>query len=118
MAKKSIGFIVAGAIAGTITGLFGGGGGMLLIPLLSIFTNLDDSAIFPSSVTTILPICITSLLLQFGQGPVPIKEILMYLPGSAVGGILAGIWGKKIPMRWLHRLLGLLILWGGFQYLW
>ena len=38
--------------------------------------------------------------------------------GSALGGSLAGLWGKKIPTRWLHRGLGVLILWGGIRYLW
>jgi len=40
-----------------------------------------------------------------------------YLFGSAAGGFLAGMYGKKIPTKWLHRGLGVLILWGGFRYL-
>ena len=45
-------------------------------------------------------------------------DSLPYLLGSALGGSLAGLWGKKIPTRWLHRGLGVLILWGGIRYLW
>ena len=39
------------------------------------------------------------------------------LIGSGAGGILAGFFGSKIPTHWLHRLLGVLILWGGYRYL-
>jgi Na+/H+ antiporter NhaC len=34
-----------------------------------------------------------------------------------IGVLLAGIIGKKIPVLWLHRILGVLILWGGIRYL-
>ena len=37
---------------------------------------------------------------------------------GAIGGVLAGMFGKKIPTVWLHRGLGILILWGGIRYLW
>ena len=42
---------------------------------------------------------------------------LPYLPGRALGGLAAGVWGTKIPAQWLHRGLGLLIVWGGIRYL-
>ena len=32
----------AGACAGAVTGLFGAGGGMVLVPLLSLLTDMDD----------------------------------------------------------------------------
>ena len=41
-----------------------------------------------------------------------------WLIGSTIGGILAGQFGKHIPVKWLHRGLGILILWGGIRYLW
>lgn len=107
----------AGAAAGIINGLFGAGGGMILVPLLNKATLLDQKEIFPSSICIILPLCILTLALQSG-GSLPWENAFPYLIGSGIGGILAGIFGKRIPQQWLHRVLGLLILWGGFQYLW
>ena len=117
MKNQAIGLAIAGTVAGAATGLFGGGGGMLLVPLLSILAKLDEQEIFPASVSIILPICITSLLLALGQYEIPVKEILIYLPGSAIGGVLAGRYGRNIPTLWLHRLLGVFVLWGGIRYL-
>ena len=105
---------LAGLAAGSVNGLFGAGGGMVLVPLLTK-TGLNQEQIFPSSVVIILPICIISLLLS--GSPIPWATALPYLLGSAIGGIGAGLWGKKIPVLWLHRALGLLILWGGIRYL-
>lgn len=107
----------AGALAGLVNGLFGAGGGMVLVPLLTLLTDLDENEIFPASVTIIFPICIVSLLLQFGITGLPLKEGWPYLLGSIPGGLLAGFWGHKIPVKWLHRILGLLILYGGIKYL-
>ncbi len=114
----SWGILLAGTLAGAVNGLFGAGGGMVLVPLLTLLAHLKEDAVFPSSVSIILPICLVSLAYTAVRDGLPWQQALPYLFGSALGGILAGCWGKKIPVLWLHRGLGLLILWGGFRYLW
>lgn len=104
----------AGLAAGSINGLLGAGGGMVLVPLLTR-CGLRQEQVFPCSVAIILPICIVSLV--WGGNRIPWDTALPYLLGSAAGGIAAGLWGKKIPVLWLHRALGVLILWGGVRYL-
>ena len=112
---RLLGMLAAGLTAGCVTGLFGGGGGMVLVPLLTLLTDLKEDEIFPGSICVILPVCITSLLLSPAGN---LGDTLFWLPGSLMGGILAGRLGGKIPAKWLHRSLGILILWGGFRYLW
>lgn len=115
--KKWLFCAIAGFTAGTVTGLFGAGGGMVLVPLLSLLADFEEDEIFPSSLAIILPICIVSLCVTAINGRLVWQDALPYLFGSAVGGFAAGLWGKRIPTIWLHRMLGLLILWGGFRYL-
>ena len=110
----SLGGIIAGLAAGAVNGLFGAGGGMVLIPLLGLLTRMEEDEIFASSLSIILPICIVSLL---STDSIAWQDALPWLPGSALGGVLAGIWGKKIPVKWLHRGLGIFIIWGGLRYL-
>lgn len=114
---KYMGIALAGALAGTVNGLFGAGGGMVLVPLLTALTPLEDEAVFPASISIILPVCVVSLSVTAITGSIPWAQSVPYLIGSAAGGILAGIFGKKIPVKWLHRGLGILILWGGYRYL-
>lgn len=108
---------LAGAAAGAVAGLFGAGGGMVLVPLLVLLVRMDDREVFPASVSIILPICLTSILITGLSVGIAWKEALPYLPGSALGGFLAGRWGRRIPTVWLHRGLGALIIWGGIRYL-
>lgn len=115
--KKYLGASLAGLGAGIVNGLFGAGGGMVLVPLLTGLTTLEDEEIFPSSVSIILPICLVSLAFSLAGEELDWTAALPYLLGSGLGGIAAGLWGRRIPTKWLHRLLGVLILWGGIRYL-
>lgn len=113
--RKNTGLIFAGLCAGAVNGLFGAGGGMLLVPMLTTFTDLTEQEIFPCSVAVILPLCVVSLLFA---DSLPMMKAFPFMAGSALGGLFAGLWGKRIPTLWLHRCLGILILWGGVRYLW
>ena len=107
---------LAGIAAGAVNGLFGAGGGMVLVPLLGNKTGISEQERFPTSVAIIAPICIVSLLLSV-QRELTFGQVLPYLIGSVIGGIAAGLWGHRIPTIWLHRILGIFILWGGIRYL-
>lgn len=114
---RSWGLMAAGFAAGCVTGLFGGGGGMVLVPLLGLLTDLEEKTVFPASISIILPVCLVSLSITAFHSPLPWQAAFPYLLGSLLGGTCAGKWGQRIPVKWLHRSLGILILWGGFRYL-
>lgn len=116
--SKKTGATISGTAAGAINGLFGAGGGMVLIPLLSALAGITGPDLFPNSVAVILPISLVTLSVTALGTPLPWLEAIPWMIGSAVGGILAGHFGKKIPVKWLHRVLGLLILYGGVRYIW
>lgn len=115
--SKTTGFIISGVAAGAVNGLFGAGGGMVLVPLLSSVADVEDKELFPTSVAIILPVSLVSLGITALRSPLPLVEAIPYLAGSAIGGILTGFLGKRIPTKWLHRALGALVLIGGIRYL-
>lgn len=115
--RRFWGGAAAGALAGMVNGLFGAGGGMVFLPALSRLARPKEEELFPASVATITPLCLVSLTVYGLQGPLPWAQALPYLIGSALGGVGAGLFGKKIPTALLHRVLGALILWGGIRNL-
>ncbi len=112
------GAALAGLLAGIVNGIFGGAGGMILIPTLQMLTDIQEDALFPMSVSVMLPVSLLSLWLAAGAAPLPWAEALPYLLGSVAGGVLVGLMGRRIPTVWLHRIFGIMILWGGIRYLW
>ena len=117
MRNVKFGMVLSGACAGLVAGLFGAGGGLVLVPLLTLLTDTAEKSVFSSSISIILPICLVCIAVMAITAGIPVRPALPYLLGSVIGGLCAGIWGQKIPVCWLHRGLGLLILWGGYRYL-
>lgn len=114
--RKKIRSLAAGAAAGAVNGLFGAGGGMVLVPMLSGNSEFTESEVFSSSVLIILPICLVSLGITTGW-QLPWSQAWPFLAGGIPGGILAALLGKRIPLVWLHRFLGIMICYGGIKYL-
>ena len=117
MKKEGYGAVLAGALAGLANGLFGAGGGMLLLPVLEKTTKLEDRELFASSVCIILPLSLVSLGVCFFRGGSFAGESLPYLMGGAGGGVVAGLLLKRLPTKLLHYVLGGFILWGGIRLL-
>lgn len=113
--RKNYGAALAGAAAGLANGLFGAGGGMLLLPLLERLTDLEPRERFASSVCIILPLSLVSVLVYLLRGGAFTTEAVPYLIGGAIGGITAGLLLKRLPTKLLHRIMGVLILWGGLR---
>lgn len=117
MEKGKVKITLAAVAAGAVNGLLGAGGGMILVPALSVSGELEENEIFPASVSMILPACLVSLVAA-GIPSLPWRDAAPYLAGSAIGGIAAGLTAKKIPTKYLHKILGAFILFAGVRYLW
>lgn len=112
---KKNGAWLSGAAAGIVNGLFGAGGGMVLLPLLQRTTRLKQHELFACCVCVILPLSMVSAGVYLLRGGSFAVESVPYLIGGAIGGVIAGLTLQKLPTVWLHRLLGAFILWGGVR---
>ena len=113
--KQTGKYLIAGALAGILNGLFGAGGGLVLVPLLSNWADLTEKQAFATSVAIILPLSVVSYALFCLQDGNVWVEALPYLLGGILGGLLSAKLFQRIPAIWLHRLFGILILYGGVK---
>ena len=113
--SKPLWFALAGAAAGVVNGFFGGGGGMVLVPLLAGKCGLDQRKAFATSVAVILPLCALSVAVYLFRGGLDVMAALPYLIGGTVGGWAGGKWFKGVKMPWLKRAFGLLLIYGGVR---
>lgn len=107
MAKTNGGFL-SGTAAGLLNGLFGSGGGTVLVPLLKK-GGLPAQNAHAVSVAVILPISLFSALLYSREG-FSLWAAMPYLPAGLAGAVLGAKLLPKIPQKALQRIFGLLIL--------
>ena len=108
---------VAGLLAGSLNGFFGAGGGMLLVPLLIRWVKLDERHAFATSVFIILPLCIVSGAVYVFRAGIDPAPAIPFLIGGLAGGFIGGRIFKKVPTALLHRIFGLLLIYGGVRSL-
>ena len=108
-------YLLAGALAGLTNGFFGGGGGSVLVPLLTRYCRLDQRKAFATSVAVILPLCALSVVIYLLRGEMDWPAALPYAAGGAIGGWMGGKWFKGVHLPWLKRTFGALLIYGGVR---
>ena len=108
---------LTGAAGGLINGLFGGGGGMAVVPLLAGWCGLAEKQAFATCVAVILPVCCVSAAVYLWQARPAVAFLLPYLLGGAVGGVVGGLTFRWIPVAVLRVIFGIFLLYGGVRYL-
>ncbi|PNK60867.1 sulfite exporter TauE/SafE family protein [Psychrobacter sp. FDAARGOS_221] len=115
-------FFIIGALAGFAAGLFGVGGGTIIVPLLFIvFTQMGypaDSIMhlaLGTSLATIIVTSISSLMAHNKKGSVIWPVFKHLAPGMALGCFFgAGVAGK-ISGEHLQLIVGIFLLWVAFR---
>ena len=113
--KERSKYIIIGLLAGVANGFFGAGGGLFLVPLFVGWVGLEQRKAFATSVAVVLPLCVAALISYVRKGGVDVAVALPYLAGGLVGGVLAGRVFDKIPVLWLRRGFGALLVYGGVK---
>lgn len=103
--------------AGLINGLLGAGGGAVLAPLLIRWCGLPPKRAFATSVFLIFPLSAVSAVVYFAAGRVSLSLALPYLLGGFLGGLLSGPLLGRVPVAWLRRIFGGVLLVGGVRML-
>ncbi len=110
-------YVLAGGLAGIANGLFGGGGGSVLVPLLTRVCKLEQRRAFATSVAVILPLCALSVVIYLLRGGLDFGVAWPYVVGGTVGGWLGGRLFRGVRVDWLRRGFGLLLIFGGVRCL-
>ena len=92
---------IAGGAAGLANGLFGGGGGMVFLPILSRFGRLEQRKLYATCVGVIFPVCLVSAAVYIFRGGVSLLTALPYLAGGLIGGFLGGKLYGKVSTKFL-----------------
>lgn len=115
--KQRIKLGLAASAAGLVNGAFGGGGGMVLAPMLTLWCGMEQKRALATCVAVIFPLCALSASVYVLRGGFDWLSALPYLIGGGIGGAVGGLLFGRVHGRWLRRLFAAFLLYGGVRYL-
>ena len=108
---------VAACVCGVASGLFGIGGGVMLVPFLALFFAFGQHRAQGTSLVALIPPTGLLAFLAYARaGYVSWKIGLLLIPGVIVGGILGGLLAKRLqPQRMRQVFAGVMLVLGIWQ---
>jgi uncharacterized protein len=109
--RRMLGLAAIGSAAGLFSGLFGVGGGAIVVPMLVLRFAYPDRAAMGTSLLAIAVMAGAAMLAQGAYGNLHVVDgLLVGVP--AVGGVVAGTWlQQRVPARTVRLLFaGVLVV--------
>ena len=104
--------VFLGALVGGANSLFGGGGGMIAVPLLQK-TGVSEKGAHATAILLILPICALSFLIYAFRGYANTQTLLPTAIGVSVGGLFGARLLGKLPVKAVNLTFAFLQLLAG-----
>ena len=116
-AGRGAGIFAIACVCGVASGMFGIGGGVILVPLLGLlFAFSQHRAQGTSLIALIPPTGILALMAYSKEGFVSWKTGLLLIPGVFLGGIAGGKIAKWLQPRLMRQVFaGILFTLGAWQ---
>src|SRR5512134_135379 len=111
MPEQWFGLLIIGLIAGVASGMFGIGGGLVIVPALILllgFTQLEANG--TSLAALLLPVSIFAVMAYYRAGKLKLWVAALLAVGLFVGGYFGGWLANDLPQNTLKQLYGVFLL--------
>jgi uncharacterized membrane protein YfcA len=105
------GVLLTGVAGGIASGLFGIGGGVIMVPILGLLLGFSQHRAQGTSLVALIPPTgILAVMTYAKAGYVSWQTGLLLIPGVFLGGIAGGHIAKRIPAARMRRIFAVLML--------
>lgn len=114
---RNAGIFAVAFVCGIASGMFGIGGGVLLVPLLGLLFSFSQHRAQGTSLVALIPPTGALALIAYArQDYVSWRTGLLLIPGVFLGGIVGGRLAEKLkPQRMRQVFAGILLALGAWQ---
>lgn len=117
MPEQWVALLVIGLVAGVAAGMFGIGGGAIIVPALTLLLAFPIHEANGTSLAALLPpVSLFAVLAYYRAGTIRISTALWIGLGIVFGGILGAKFALGLDQGILRRLYGLFLLYMGWRY--
>ncbi|MBE7087470.1 MAG: sulfite exporter TauE/SafE family protein [Clostridiales bacterium] len=109
--------VLTGVVTGFINGLFGGGGGMIVVPMLTYLLKRSPKTAHATAILIILPLSLVSGLIYLAFGNFKWEIGLPVGIGVTVGGIVGAFLLKKLSAKWVTIIFAVMMAIAGGKML-
>ena len=111
-----IGLIAIGLIAGTLSGLIGIGGGVVIVPALVMFMGFSQQAAQGTSLgLMLLPIGILAVINYYNKGYIDVKVVGVMVIAFVIGGYIGSKWALALPQETLKKIFAVILFYTGIR---
>jgi len=96
--------ILTGLIGGLLSGVFGVGGGIVMVPLLISLVHMNQRQAATTSLAAIVPTSIVGSITYLANGHIDLVAGVIIAGGAVVGSIIGSNLLQRIPLFWLRWL--------------
>jgi uncharacterized membrane protein YfcA len=115
---STLGFLLIGAVVGAVSGMFGIGGGVFVIPAMVYFYGFNQKMATGTSLGMLLPpIGILAFWQYYKADLVDVPAVLLLIAGFLAGSYLSAGYTIGLPEILVKRLFGVLLIVTGVIYI-
>jgi uncharacterized membrane protein YfcA len=104
-----------GIITGALNGLFGSGGGTIVVPAMVRFLDIDQHKAHATAISIILPLTIVSSIFYIKGHFADWNLILKTSVGGIAGGYVGAKLLKVIPSKYLSKIFGAFMIFASIR---
>ncbi|EOD00695.1 Protein of unknown function DUF81 [Caldisalinibacter kiritimatiensis] len=108
--KNNIKLAAIGLTTGIVNGLFGSGGGTIIVPALIFIIGLEEHKAHATAISIILPLTLVSTIIYFRRGILRLDIALPVILGGVIGGFVGAKILNRIPNNILRKIFGIFMI--------
>ncbi len=113
--KQKFWLILSGSVIGFLNGFFGGGGGMVCVPILQKVLSLDAKRSHATAIMVIFPLSLMSAFIYVINGFINSFPLVTIGTGVVLGGIVGAFALKFLPPKVVRLIFAVIMFVGGIK---
>ena len=105
--------IMFGVVIGCVNGFFGGGGGMIVVPVLNKMFGMEQKKAQATALFVILPISLVSTIVYFSNNSISFQTGWPVIAGIILGGVVGATLLNKLKNNVVKIIFVTFMLIGG-----